>query len=144
MSAGALDAALVRRHLAALGQALAHLRHFAGRSQAELRGDLDARWAIERGLQICSQNALDVAMHVAAMPGAEDYEAAIDRLADLGVLSAEFAERFRAVAGLRNVLVHAYLEFDLKFLHAVLTERLEDFAVYAQHVEAWVAKVNQE
>jgi uncharacterized protein YutE (UPF0331/DUF86 family) len=141
MSADALDVALVRRHLVALNQALTHLRHFSGRSQSELRGDLDARWAIERGLQICSQNALDVAMHVAAIPGADEGEAAIDRLAELGVLPAAFAARFRAVAGLRDVLVHAYLEFDLKFLHAVLSERLGDFAVYAGHVEAWLTRV---
>jgi uncharacterized protein YutE (UPF0331/DUF86 family) len=142
MSRRDLDAALVRRHLTALRQAGAHLRHFVGRSQAELRGDLDARWAIERGLQICAQNALDVAEHVAATGGARapDAEAAIDRLAALAVLPAGFAARFRAVAGMRDVLAHAHLEFDLKFLHAMLNERLGEFAEFGQRVEAWVAE----
>jgi uncharacterized protein YutE (UPF0331/DUF86 family) len=140
MSAAALDAAFVRRHLAALDHALGNLRHFVGRSQAELRRDLDARWAVERGLQICTQSSLDVAKHLAPAPGAEalDDAIAILRLGELHVLPADFALRFRGVADLHDVLVHAYLEYDLKFLYAMLNERLEDFAQFAQHVEAWL------
>ena len=137
MSPGQPDVETVRRHLATLDAALHQLRRHAGRSVAVLRSDLDERWAVERGLQVCAQSALDVATHLVAAAGgdAPDYASAIDRLAELGLLSPEFAGRFRAMAGFRNVLVHGYLEVDLERLHRVLNEHLDDFVAFAAQVE---------
>lgn len=140
MSPGAADATLIRRHLAALDAAVRQLRRHSGKSVDALR-DLDEAWAIERGLQICVQNCLDVATHLVAAAGRDvpDYATALDRLADLAVLPQDFAARFRAVAGFRNVLVHAYLEVDLGHVHRVLNERLEDFVAFAGFVDAFLA-----
>lgn len=137
MSPGLLDPALVRRHLAALDRAVQQLRRHSGRSQDALK-DLDEAWAIERGLQICVQNCLDVATHLAAAAGRDvpDYATAVDRLEELGVLPGEFVRRFRSVAGFRNVLVHGYLEVDPAVLHRVLNERLDDFETFARHALA--------
>ena len=140
MSPGSLDAALVRRHLAALDLAVQQLRRHAGRSLEALR-DRDEAWAIERGLQVCVQNCLDVATHLAAAAGRDvpDYATAVDRLAELGVVPGDFARRFRGVAGFRNVLVHGYLDVDLGLVHRILNERLADFEILARHVEAYLA-----
>jgi len=140
VSPGQLDKALVRRHLAALDRAVQQLRRHAGRG-ADALADLDETWAIERGLQIAVQNCLDIATHLAAAAGRDvpDYATAIDRLAELGVVPADFAQRFRAVAGFRNVLVHGYLELDLGLVHRILNERLDDFGRFAGCVEAHLA-----
>jgi uncharacterized protein YutE (UPF0331/DUF86 family) len=94
---------------------------------------------VERGLQLCTQNALDVATHLAASAGRDvrDYGTAIDQLADLGVLSAEFAVRFRPVAGFRNVIVHG-LEVDQAIVHRFLNERLDEFVEFARQVSRWL------
>lgn len=141
MSPGQLDATLVHRHLAALDRAVQQLRGHSGKPRAAL-GDLDEAWAIERGLQICVQNCLDVATHIAAAAGRDvpDYATAIDRLGELGVLPDDFARRFRSVAGFRNVLVHGYLEVDPDLVHRILNERLVDFAAFARHVEQYLAR----
>lgn len=138
MSPGQLDAAVVRRHLMAIDEALRTLRAHMGRSIQRLLEDRDELWAVERGLQLCAQNALDVATHVAASAGLDvpDYSTAIERLAELRVLPAEFARGFRAVAGFRNVLVHGYLDVDASVVHGLLNERLEDFAEFAKFVTA--------
>lgn len=135
MSPGQLDAALVRRHLVALDRALQQVGRHAGRPLAG--AGLDEVWAVERGLQVCIQNCLDVATHLAAAAGRDvpDYATAVDRLGELGVVSVEFARRFRAIAGFRNVLVHGYLEVDLGLVERVLAERLEDFRAFAADVE---------
>lgn len=142
MSPGQFDKAVVRRHLMALDAALQRLRGHAGKSLPALTSAPDTLWAVERGLQICAQNSLDVATHLAASGGHDvsDYAGAIDALAALGVLAPGFAARFRAVAGFRNVLVHAYLEVDPARVHAVLNDRLGDFEEFARRVEAWVAR----
>ena len=95
---------------------------------------------VERGLQLCAQNALDIATHNAASRGRDvpDYASAIDEMGRLGVLDHEFARSFRNVAGFRNVLVHGYLEVDLELLHALLHERLGDFESFAVRVETYV------
>ena len=104
------DRRVVERHLAALRRAAAALRRHAGASAAALRADSDRRWAVERGLQLCARNALDVAAHLAAAGGLDpaSYRSAIDGLVEAAVLPPDFGERFRGVAGLRNVLVHGY------------------------------------
>jgi uncharacterized protein YutE (UPF0331/DUF86 family) len=142
MSPGRVDREVVRRHLLALGGALRNLERHAGRSVEDLRGSADLRWAVERGLQLCSQNALDVATHLVAAAGldAPDYATAIDRLVELGVLPGEFAARFRGIAGFRNVLVHGYLEVDLGLLQRILSERLRDFREFSDHVERYLEK----
>ena len=140
MSPGELDASIVRRHLLALDQALQTLRKHQGRSVDALKSDREERWVVERGLQLCTQNVLDIATHLAASAGRDvpDYATAIDQLADLGVLSAEFAARVRPVAGFRNVIVQGYLDVDLQIVHRLLNDRLDDFAEFARLVNRYL------
>jgi uncharacterized protein YutE (UPF0331/DUF86 family) len=118
------------------------LRTHQGTSVEELQRDLDRSWAVQRGLQICAQNALDVATHLAASAGMEvsDYASAIDRLAEMGVLDPAFAARFRPVAGFRNLLVHGYLRLDMRRIHDLLNVHLDDFVTFAEHVERFVRR----
>ncbi len=142
MNPGRLDAAVVRRHLLALDEALQILRGHQGRSLDELTSRPEERWIVERGLQLCSQNALDVATHLAASSGRDvpDYAAAIDRLADMEILPRDFAARFRGVAGFRNVVVHGYLDVDVALLHRLLNQHLDDFSTFARQVGAYLER----
>ena len=142
MSPGQSDTTVVRRHLLALDEAVQNLRRHAGRPFSVLVTDPDERWTVERGLQLCAQNALDIATHLAASAGrdAPDYASAIDVLGELGVLPAEFVLRFRGIAGFRNVLVHGYLGVDLPRVHQLLNSGLEDFAKFAQLVEDYIRR----
>jgi len=142
VSPGHPDRTLVERHLYALEAAVLQLRRHAGKPLEALQ-DLDEAWAVQRGLQLCAQNALDVATHLLAGAGrdAPDYASALDGLGALGVLSPALLARFRGVAGFRNILVHGYLELDLRRVHAVLNERLDDFGEYASAVRSYLASL---
>ncbi len=130
------DTDLVCRHLGALDGALAQLRRHLGRPLELLSTDIDERWAVERGLQICAQNCIDIATHISASAGnsPHDYGSAIDALVPMGVLDPAFAARFRAVAGFRNLLVHGYLEVDLARMHQILNQRFDDFIEFAAQI----------
>ncbi|MEO7972476.1 MAG: DUF86 domain-containing protein [Thermoanaerobaculia bacterium] len=138
MSPGGVDRTVVRRHLLALDAALATLERHRDLSAIELAADRERLWVVERGLQLCAQNALDAATHLAASAGRDvpDYASAIDRLDELAILPHVFAERFRGIAGFRNVLVHGYLEVDLRIVEEMLATRLDDFREFARHVDA--------
>ena len=140
MSPGEADRTIVRRHLLALDRAMQVLRKYQGLSVADLESDVERLWIVEHGLQLCAQNVLDVATHLAAAAGRDvpDYASAIDRLVELDILPQDFASRFRAVAGFRNVVVHGYLEVDLQLVQRLLSERLEDFGEFARHVSAFL------
>ena len=140
MGPGEVDVQVIRRHLAALRESLGVLAARSDVSIGDLASDTELLWVVERGLQLCAQNALDIATHIAASRGRDvpDYASAIDELGRLGVLDPEFARQFRNVAGFRNVLVHGYMDVDLDLLHQLLHERLGDFESFAACVEAYL------
>ncbi|HPA82225.1 MAG TPA: DUF86 domain-containing protein [Thermoanaerobaculales bacterium] len=140
MGPGQIDVLIIRRHLAALRASLQVLAAHRGLSLDELDANTEARWIVERGLQLCAQNVLDIATHIAAGRGRDvpDYASAIDELGRLGVLDRRFASGFRSVAGFRNVVVHGYLDIELEILTALLNERLRDFESFAAQVEAYL------
>lgn len=137
MSPGGVDRQVVRRHLLALDEALTTLSKHREATAAELAADRERLWVVERGLQLCAQNALDIATHLAAAAGRDvpDYASAIDRLAELGILSRDLAGRLRSLAGFRNVLVHAYLDVDLEIVAEALRSRLDQLAEFARRIE---------
>lgn len=141
MSPGRADDVVLARHLEALDSALTRLRRFSSLTPEALRADLDVQWLVEHGLRLCCQNVLDIATHLTASAGAvaPDYRGAIDGLAQLSVLPADFAAGLRGLAGFRNVLVHGYLDVDLDIVHDVLSRRLDDFARFAVLVRKWLS-----
>lgn len=143
MTAGEIDGRVISRHLAALREALRVLSKHSDTPIEALESDPNERWAVERGLHLCAQNSLDIAIHIVASQGRDvpDYTSAIDELGRLGVLPREFVSQFRSVAGFRNVLVHGYLDVDLELLHLLLNERLGDFETFASHIEAYVQTI---
>lgn len=142
MSPGEIDSRVIRRHLLALDEAIRVLERHAGRSVESLRQDPEERWAVERGLQLCAQNALDIATHLAAGHGHDvpDYASAIDTLAEIKAVPREFAARFRSVAGFRNILVHGYLAIDVEIVHQVLNDRVGEFTEFARYVEKFLER----
>lgn len=94
------------------------------------------RAAAERLLQVAIQSVLDIGSHIIAERGfreADGYAGIIDILAEEGVIPERFAARIRGMAGLRNILVHDYLEVDPRELRKHLG-RLKDFERYSRYV----------
>lgn len=133
---------LLRRHLPALDQALGHLQAHVGRDIQQLEQDISERWTVERGLQLCVQNVLDIATHLSASAGHDvsDYASSIDQLGTLGILPAELARDLRPLAGFRNALVHGYLQVDVRRVHAVLNQHLGQLRDFARHIEAHLSR----
>ncbi len=142
MSPGEIDPTVVRRHLVAMRYSVEVLQSHTGQGIDLLKEEPEERWMVERGLQLCAQNALDIATHIVVGMGRDvaDYTQAIDALADARVLPRAFADGFRNMAGFRNIIVHGYLNVDVEILHLVLNERLEDFGKFAEFVEEFLAE----
>lgn len=140
MTRGHLDKNAVLRHLNALSHTVELLKAQRSNALERLNTDEMVRWGIERGLELCAQNAIDTATHIAASAGRDvvTYAKAFDVLGELGILPFDFAQTFRSVAGLRNMLVHGYVDVDLDIVADVLNRHLEDFEAFVSHVESYL------
>ncbi len=99
---------------------------------AEFRSRLAAGHAVQLAIQIC----IDVGAHLIAELGLEapsDYRGVFENLQKAG-LDPQLADRLGDAAGMRNILVHDYLEVDDDAVWDALG-RLDDlrhFAAFAQ------------
>ena len=67
----------------------------------------------------------------------DDYGSAFLMLAEIGVVGPELADRLRLATGLRNLLVHAYLDIDPDRLWAHL-DHLDDLDAFALAVTEYL------
>lgn len=92
----------------------------------------------ERYLQLAIQSAIDIGNHLLSdkkLPTPKDYREIFLILSEAGLLSRPLAERLASAAGLRNILVHDYLDIDRDRIYEFLRERLGDFEQFARAVE---------
>lgn len=128
---------VIDRHLKDLERMVAALQRHQDKSLDELCADQLVSLAVEHALQRAIQNLLDISMHLLSGSGIndwDDYRGAILKLGETGVLPPAFAEQICGMAGLRNILVHGYLEIDIEKVWDILHHRLDDFRTFARHV----------
>jgi len=106
----------------------------AGRDayDADFRSRLAAQHAIQLSIQIC----IDIAAHLIAEIGPKmptDYRGVFEALRPQG-LEEDLATRLANAAGMRNVLVHGYLEVDDEVVWGALShlDDLREFAAFAE------------
>jgi uncharacterized protein YutE (UPF0331/DUF86 family) len=141
-------AEFVRRKLQLIAEDLGRLAHFRDESFEDVTGDFIRLAAVERLLERIVMRAIDVNEHLLAelATGSEEritrltYRDTFLRLADPGILDAEFAERIAKSAGLRNILVHDYIDADRRILYVSIRRCLEDYARYVEAVDAFLAR----
>lgn len=136
--AALVDPEVVRRRLRQIDHRLTLLADIRAQGQDAFIASIALQAQAERHLQLALQSMIDIALHWladGAAPPPEDYGSAFSLLARQGVLDDELARRLRLAAGLRNVLVHGYLEIDPQQIWAHL-QQLDDLEVFARAVEA--------
>lgn len=92
-------------------------------------------------VQVAAQTCIDVAGHVVASEGwraPTDFADGFTVLLEHGVLDAGLTGRLRALAGLRNRLVHVYDRVDDERVHDALAEGLGDFAAFGTAITRFV------
>ena len=87
--------------------------------------------------QVCAQTSIDLANHVIASSRwrtPKDFREAFTVLEENGVLEPDLSERLRALAGLRNRLVHLYEEVDDVLVHEALSDGLHDLEDFSRAI----------
>jgi uncharacterized protein YutE (UPF0331/DUF86 family) len=97
------------------------------------------RLAAEHALQLAIQTCIDVGAHMISELGLKapaDYRGVFESLQPAG-LDPQLAERLAAAAGMRNILVHGYLDVDDEAVWNALA-RLDDLRELAAAVQRMI------
>jgi uncharacterized protein YutE (UPF0331/DUF86 family) len=119
---------------------LARLGPLTDKTRADFDQDPYLRDIVERNLEIAAQCCIDISHRIISIEGAQkpvDYQDAILRMGELGVLPPEFARHLAPLAGFRNILVHEYVRLDWDRVYRVL-HNLEDLERFASLVRRWL------
>lgn len=137
-----VDAEILRRRLDALVRYLVRLEEFRNVDRGEFLRDPDVHHLAERYVHLAIESALDIANHVIADRGFEPpatYRDAFAILGRHGLLPEELSRRMQGWAGLRNVLVHAYLDIDHGIAWDAIQDELGDLRHFAATAAEWLA-----
>jgi uncharacterized protein YutE (UPF0331/DUF86 family) len=138
-----IDFDLVRRKLSRMNMYLDKLRPLAAKNYREYCDDFYLKSSAERLVQLVVECATDINNHVVVETGnrpPEDYSVSFLRAADVGLISRSLADRLKGSAGMRNVLVHEYMEIDDSVVHRALPMTIEGFSEYLKQVEEFLEK----
>ncbi|HVE97536.1 MAG TPA: DUF86 domain-containing protein [Pseudonocardiaceae bacterium] len=136
-----LDPAVILERLREIQLLLADLVEVGEVDAERLRRERPTRHVVERVLSQIVELAGSINTHiVAALLGRspESYADSFDEIARAGVLEWDLAAALRPSAGMRNVLVHDYLEVDHGKVSAAIPLALEQYDEYVRHVARWL------
>jgi uncharacterized protein YutE (UPF0331/DUF86 family) len=134
------DPEVVRQRLDAMRHALETLASVGAPDADGLQADPLLQAAVERLLARLVDLAVQINAHVASTelgraPG--DYRESFVLAAEAGVLPEDLAASLRPSVGLRNVIVHEYLDLDLERLAAAVPLALDGYERFVATVAAW-------
>lgn len=140
-----VDVPMIQERLKRLAECVEFLERHKNVAYEQFVADKSIEYSVERALQIAIQIVIDIAAHILSTTSnltATDYADAISKLARLDVIPADFAERIKAMPKFRNILVHEYAALDPRRVYQNMQAELEDFVLFAQYINTWLAKHN--
>ena len=132
---------VVIRRLRMMRDALDTLDGFRGVDVAQLNDDPVARAAVERPLQVIVGLAFDINAHLVAKTlgrSPETGRASFHDLVEAGVLDEALAATLAPSAGLRNVLVHHYVDLRMDLIADAVRTVGDGFPAYITAVARYL------
>jgi uncharacterized protein YutE (UPF0331/DUF86 family) len=136
-----IDPDLVRRKLSRMNMFLEKLKPIAAKNYEEYIADFYLKTSAERLIQLIVECASDVNNHVVLEMNErppEDYTSSFLRAADVGLISRELAERLKGSGGMRNIIVHEYMDIDDRKVYGSLKQAISGFKEYIRQVDTFL------
>ena len=136
-----IDPDLVRRKLSRMTMYLEKLKPIAAKSYEEYISDFYLKTSAERIIQLIVECASDINNHVVlelSERPPEDYTSSFLRAADVGLISRELAERLKGSGGMRNIIVHEYMDIDDLKVYGSFEKAISGFKEYVRQVVAFL------
>jgi uncharacterized protein YutE (UPF0331/DUF86 family) len=138
-----IDKDLIYRKLSRLKMYLDELKPISEKPFKEYLANPLLKASAERFIQLIVECASDVNNHTVVESGKrppEDYTSSFIKAAECGLIDRELAERIKGSAGMRNVLVHEYMDIDDEKVYKTIPVALKDYKEYIKQVNAFLEK----
>ena len=132
-----VDSHVIVARIDKIRECLVKLRRFGTLEEDVFLNDISATDSAERNLQIAIQSVIDIGNHVVAdmdLGTPKDYKEIFHLLARHSIISESLAAKLVSMTGLRNVLVHDYLQLDLRLIHRIMKNEMNNFEEFISAV----------
>ena len=132
-----IDKDIVLDRLHSIKNNLDYLQNVKEFSREEFSSNPDIHYRFERALHLVLEAVIDISNHLIAdrnLKSPNTNREIFEVLADNNLLKRDLAERLKDMAGLRNILVHDYLELDRKKEYDIIIESLADIKQFHQEI----------
>ena len=141
-----VDVDLIRRKLSRLKMYLEQLAPLSKKSLKEYEKDVYVRYSTERLIQVIVECATDINNHVVVekeQKPPEDYRQSFTKAADVKLISPKLSDNIKGSAGMRNVLVHEYMDIDDKMVYEAIPMTLKYYKEYLKQVNDYLKKLEK-
>lgn len=138
-----MDPDIVNAKLESLSRCIRRIAERRPASPSELSGDLDAQDIIVLNLERAVQLSVDIGSHILLdhdAPSPESMAGVFSALSAVSVIDEELGRRLGKAAGFRNLAVHEYESIDWSIVFSIVTERLDDFRLYAASILDYIKR----
>lgn len=126
----------VRKRLEQLEVYLSRLDEMRKLKEENFLKDWKAQDIVVRNFQIIIEACTDIGANIISqknLPVAETYAQIIETLGKAGILSGDFAEKFKDFVKFRNIIVHQYLKIDNKKVYKNL-QRINEVREFIKYI----------
>lgn len=141
-----IDIDLIRRKLSRLNMYLEKLKPISQKSLKDYISDFYLKSSAERLIQLIVECATDINNHVVVETKnrpPEDYSISFIKAAEVALISTELAQRLKASGGMRNILVHEYMDIDDELVFKTIPIAIRDYQQYIKEVEKFLEKLEE-
>ncbi len=138
-----IDKILIERKLKNIEEFLMELDAAPVGSLEEFTSNVMARRFIERNIELAIEQMLDICKHLVSgldLKEPETYSECFDILSAGGVIPADDAKKFQAMARFRNMLIHVYDGIDNVITYDIYTKHLSDFTLFISNLRGFLQR----
>ncbi len=109
----------------------------------QLEDNHDELYSIEHRIQLAIESAINIGEHLVSGLNLGLYDDAKGVFLILGkkrVIDNQLADNLKNAAGMRNILVHNYLEIDLQLIQKAATTDLKDLEEFTKQINTFLQK----
>lgn len=125
-----VDSHIILARVDRIRECVNKLKRFEALTEKQFLADALATDSAERNLQTAIRAVIDIGNHVAAdmdLGAPRDYKDIFELLSKDNVIPESLALKLISMTGLRNILVHDYLDVDLHMIYEIIKNELGDF-----------------
>jgi uncharacterized protein YutE (UPF0331/DUF86 family) len=136
-----MDYKIITPKLEKLQEYVTYLKGYQGHRLEDIKKDHTLQGAILHYLQLAIECVLDIGEILISglkLKKPEQAREVLIILAENDIIPKDFAKSFSPIAGLRNILVHEYVDVDMDKVYGYLKNKLVDFDLYARKIAQYI------